>query len=60
MGRKKREPTRVHGIRLPNRLWDMLDDTARKEYRSMNALVWKIVEDWLVDNDYLKEDERKR
>ncbi|MBC8402781.1 MAG: hypothetical protein ISR95_06570 [Candidatus Marinimicrobia bacterium] len=60
MGRKKREMTRIRGIRLPERLWKLLDTGSTKEGRSVNAQIWKIVEDWLVDNKYLKEDERKR
>ena len=60
MGRKKREETRIRGIRLPERLWKLLETGSSKKDRTVNAQIWKIVEDWLVDSDYLKEDERKR
>ncbi len=60
MGRKKREEARIRGIRLPERLWNLLDKGSKKEGRTVNAQIWKIVEDWLVDRNYLKEDQRKR
>ena len=60
MGRKKREETRIRGIRLPERLWKLLGSGSKEEGRSVNAQIWKIVEDWLVDNNYMKVDERKR
>ena len=60
MGRKKREETKVHGIRLPVRLWEVLRKTSTKEYRSMNAQIWKIVEDWLVERGHIKDKDRTR
>jgi len=60
MGRKKREETRIRGIRLPERLWKLLGTGSKEEGLTVNAQIWKIFEDWLVDNQYLKEDERKR
>jgi len=60
MGRKKREPTEVHGIRLPVRLWDKLSEIAVGEYRTKNAQIWKIVEDWLAEHGYIKDKDRKR
>jgi len=60
MGRKKREEARIRGIRLPERIWKLLEKGSQEECRTVNAQIWKIVEDWLVDKEYLKEDERKR
>jgi len=60
MGRKKREETRIRGIRLPERLWKLLEKGSHKEGRTVNAQIWKIVEDWLVESNSLKDDERKR
>ncbi len=60
MGRKKREEARIRGIRLPERLWRLVAECANKKDRTVNAQIWKIVEDWLVDKEYLKEDECKR
>jgi len=61
MGRKKREPSSIHAVRLPDRLWKVLETVTENEgNRFLNTQIWKIVEDWLVDNKYLKEDERKR
>ena len=60
MGRKKREPTGVHGIRLPKRLWDLVSRISKAEYRSINGQVWKIVEDWLIEHGHMKDEDRKR
>lgn len=60
MGRKKREETKVHGIRLPVRLWEVLRKISKKEYRSLNAQIWKIVEDWLVSHKHMKDSDRTR
>jgi len=60
MGRKKREDTRVHGVRLPVRLWETLRKISKKEYRSLNAQIWKVVEDWLVEHGYIKDKDRTR
>ena len=60
MGRNKREKTMVHGIRLPVRLWEKLRKISNKEYRSLNAMIWKVVEDWLVEHDYMDDKDRMR
>ena len=60
MGRKKRESTEVHGIRLPARLWDKLSQIAGSEYRTKNAQIWKIVEDWLVSHKHMKDKDRTK
>ena len=60
MGRKKREDTRVHGVRLPIRLWETLRKISKKEYRSLNAQIWKVVEDWLVSQKHMKDSDRTR
>lgn len=55
-GRPKKEPTRLRSIRLPERLWKLVDKSIKKDYRSVNALFRKLVEDHLSDNDLLEKD----
>ena len=55
-GRPKTEPTRPRSIRLPERLWKLVDKSIKKDYRSVNALFRKLVEDHLSDNDLLEKD----
>lgn len=55
-GRPKQEPTRLRSIRLPERLWVLVDRTVKNNYRSVNALIRKLVEDHLADKDLLDQD----
>lgn len=55
-GRPKKEPTRLRSIRLPERLWKLVDKAVKNEYRSVNALIRKLVEDHLTDKDLLDQD----
>jgi hypothetical protein len=59
MGRKKREPTSTWAVRLPNRLWNIIGKSADDRKRSKNSHMWHILEDWLVENGYLKDEERR-
>ena len=58
MGKKKKEPTKVYGFRLPVRLLEKLSQIAAEEYRSLNGQVLKILEDWVKSNE--KDEGRKR
>ena len=60
MARQKEEESRNRSIRLPVRLWEILLDLANREYRSLNAQVWMMLEDWLVERGNLKEEDRRR
>lgn len=55
-GRPKTEPTRLRSIRLPERLWKLVDKSIKKDYRSVNALFRKLVEEHLTDKDLLDQD----
>ena len=57
MDKKKKEPTKVYGFRLPVRLLEKLSHIAAEEYRSLNSQVRKILEDWVKGNE---KDERKK
>ena len=58
MDKKKKEPTKVYGFRLPVRLLAKLSKIAAQEYRSLNAQVLKILEDWVKRNE--KDEGRKK
>lgn len=55
-GRPKQEPTRLRSIRLPERLWKLVDKAVKNEYRSVNALFRKIIEDHLTEKNLLDQD----
>ena len=55
-GRPKTEPTRLRSIRLPERLWKLVDKSIKREYRSVNALFRKLIEEHLTEKDLLDED----
>ena len=57
MDKKKKDPTKVYGFRLPVRLLEKLSHIAAEEYRSLNSQVRKILEDWVKGNE---KDERKK
>ena len=51
MDKKKKEQTKVYGFRLPERLLKKLSQIAADEYRSLNAQVLKILEEWVKGNE---------
>ena len=48
----------IKSIRLPDRIWHYLRKNADKNYRSLNSQLLKIVEDWLVDHDFMENKDR--
>ena len=50
----------IKSIRLPDKIWSMLKKNADKNYRSLNSQLLKIIEDWLVDHDYINDNERTK
>ena len=48
----------IKSLRLPDSIWSMLKITADKSYRTLNSQILKILEDWLVDHNYISNDER--
>jgi len=47
-------------VRLPENVWNILKQISGKKYRSLNSQLIKIVEDWLVDHDFLDNSKRTR
>ena len=50
----------IKSVRLPDSIWMILKKNANKNYRSLNSHLLKIIEDWLVDHDYINENERTK
>ena len=48
----------IKSIRLPERIWHYLKRNADKNYRSLNSQLLKILEDWLVDHDFMENKDR--
>ena len=48
----------IKSIRLPDRIWHYLRKNADKNYRSLNSQLLKIVEDCLVDHDFIENKDR--
>ena len=48
----------IKSIRLPDRIWSLLKKNADKNYRTLNSQILKIIEDWLVDHDFIENNDR--
>ena len=48
----------IKSIRLPERIWHYLKRNADKNYRSLNSQLLKILEDWLIDHDFMENKDR--
>ena len=47
-------------IRMPDHVQDKVKGIAGRNYRSLNSQFIKIVEDWLIEHDYLDDNKRTR
>ena len=50
----------IKSIRLPEKIWHYLRKNADKNYRSLNSQLLKIIEDWLVEHDFMSEKDRTK
>ena len=57
---KKSSKQIIKSIRLPEKIWYYLKKNADKNYRSLNSQLLKIIEDWLVDHDFMNNNERTK
>ena len=48
----------IKSIRLPDKIWHYLKKNADKNYRSLNSQLLKIIEDWLVEHDFIENKDR--
>ena len=58
-GRPREEPTNVRSIRLPNRVWKLVQK-ASKGSRSVNEYIQTLIENDLIKRKMLKKSERKK
>ena len=58
-GRPREEPTNVRSIRLPNRIWKLVQK-ASKSSRSVNEYIQTLIENDLIKRKMLKKSERKK
>ena len=58
-GRPREEPTNVRSIRVPNRVWRLVQK-ASKGSRSVNEYIQTLIENDLIKRKMLKKSERKK
>ena len=58
-GRPREEPTNVRSVRLPNRVWKLVQK-ASKGSRSLNEYIQTLIENDLIKRKMLKKSERKK
>ena len=58
-GRPREEPTNVRSVRLPNRVWKLVQK-ASKGGRSVNEYIQTLIENDLIKRKMLKKSERKK
>jgi len=51
-GRPVCEPTNLRSVRLPNRIWEMVEKQSRMN-RSVNEYILSVIEDELIAKDVL-------
>ena len=50
----------IKSIRMPDKIWSLLKKNADKNYRTLNSQILKIIEDWLVDHDFIEHNDRTK
>ena len=58
-GRPREEPSNVRSLRLPNRVWKLVQK-ASKGSRSVNEYIQTLIENDLIKRKMLKKSERKK
>ena len=58
-GRPREEPTNVRSIRVPDRIWKLVQ-TASRGSRSVNEYIQTLIENDLIKRKMLKKSERKK
>ena len=60
MARPREEESKNRSVRLPVRLWELLDEFSESEGKTTNNLLWRMVESLLVERGKIKDSDRKR
>ena len=50
----------VRSIRIPEKIWSLLKRISSSGYRPVNSQLIKVLEDWLVEHGYIKNEERSK
>ena len=57
-GQPKKEPTSIHSLRVPDRLWKLVEKQS-KNNRSINEYLTSVLEDKIIDDNVLDSSLRK-
>ena len=60
MVRDKSEKYIVRSVRIPEKIWNLLKRISSSGYRSVNSQLIKILEDWLIEHEYIANEERSK
>ena len=60
MVRKKSDKYIVRSVRIPEKIWNLLKRISSSGYRSVNSQLIKILEDWLIEHEYIANEERSK
>ena len=50
----------VRSIRIPEKIWSLLKRISSSGYRPVNSQLIKVLEDWLVEHEYMSNSERSK
>ena len=50
----------VRSIRIPEKIWTLLKRISSSGYRPVNSQLIKVLEDWLVEHDYMNDEQRSK
>ena len=56
----KSEKYIVRSIRIPEKIWNSLKRISSSGYRPVNSQLIKVLEDWLVEHDYMRNEQRSK
>ena len=60
MVKDKSEKYIVRSIRIPGKIWNLLKQISSSGYRPVNSQLIKVLEDWLVEHDYMQNEQRSK
>ena len=60
MVKDKSEKYIVRSIRIPGKIWNLLKRISSSGYRPVNSQLIKVLEDWLVEHDYMQNEQRSK
>ena len=58
MVKEKSDKYIVRSIRIPEKIWSLLKRISSSGYRPVNSQLIKVLEDWLVEHDFMENKDR--